>query len=289
MKLGYASQNITLKTKMRTCRLKTVELEGMAKVKELTLHNLQEVIKIMDWNIEHNISFFRISSDIVPFGSHEILTWDWWKDEEVLNLTSEINTIAKAHEIRLSVHPGQYTIINSPVEKVVTNAFRDLDYHNKLMNLVGGTDIVIHIGGAYGNKQEAKSRFVQKYKQLKADIKQKLIIENDDKTFHVKDLIEVSEETGAPVCFDIHHHRCNPYHEKPLSELLDQVLLSWERKPKMHISSGKEHKHDTRHHNFILLEDYEAFIELLNGRSTDIMFEAKMKEQSVLKIREQKA
>ncbi|MCD8500691.1 MAG: UV DNA damage repair endonuclease UvsE [Bacillaceae bacterium] len=284
MKLGYACQNITLKTIMRTCRLKTVELEGISKIKELTLHNLREVRKMINWNINNGIYFFRVSSDIVPFGSHEVLTWDWWRDEDVLDLTEEIKSISERNQVRLSVHPGQYTIINSPNEKVIKNAFRDLDYHNKLMNLVGGKDMVIHIGGAYGDKEVAKQSFINNYHKLDKDIQNKLLIENDDKVFHVKDALDVSKKTSVPVCFDIHHHRCNPYDEEPLQDLLNQVYATWTRIPKMHISSGKEHKQDPRHHDYILMEDYQQFIDLLGNRDVDLMFEAKKKELSVLTI-----
>lgn len=288
MKLGYACLNVTLGLKMRTCRIKTVELEGMAKVKELTLHNLASVLKILQWNHEHNINFFRVSSDIVAFGSHEILTWEWWEDEEVLRLTKEIKALQEKHQMRLSVHPGQYTIINSPNEKVVTNAFRDLEYHYKLINLMGGTDMVLHVGGVYGDKDEAKKRYVENYKKLSPEIKKMLILENDDKSFHVKDVLDINEEIGVPVCFDIHHHYCNPYKDMEINLLLDRVVATWKniRLPKMHISSGRNSKTDTAHHDYILKEDFNSFIHLLGNRKTDLMFEAKMKELTVLKIRE---
>ncbi|RXJ04627.1 UV DNA damage repair endonuclease UvsE [Anaerobacillus alkaliphilus] len=289
MKLGYACLNVSLALKMRTCRMKTVEIEGMKRVKELTLENLQNVINILKWNQENQIDFFRVTSDIVPFGSHEILTWDWWKDEDVLALTAEIKEYKEKHQMRLSVHPGQYTIINSPNESVVSNAFRDLEYHYKFIDLMGGTDMVIHVGGVYGNKDEAKKRFIENYKRLSPGIKEMLILENDDKSFHVQDVLSIYEEVGVPVCFDIHHHRCNPYEEASIDDLLTQVVSSWQNKrlPKMHISSGRNSKTDTSHHDYILKEDFDDFIELLGDRDVDLMFEAKKKELAVLRIRDE--
>lgn len=289
MKLGYACLNVTLQRKMRTCRIKTVELEGMKKVKELTLENLQSVKKILEWNEGNEIDFFRISSDIVPFGSHEILTWDWWLDEDVIALTNEIKSFQQQHEMRLTVHPGQYTIINSPNETVVTNAFCDLEYHFQLLELMGGTDMVIHVGGVYGDKMEAKKRFIENYNKLPQHIKDVLILENDDKSFHVGDVLTISQETGIPVCFDIHHHRCNPYENKPIDEILTKVVASWEkiRLPKMHISSGRSSPTDTAHHDYVLKEDFDFFVKVLGDRHVDLMFEAKKKELAVLKIKEQ--
>lgn len=287
MKLGYACLNVTLGTKMRTCRIKTVELAGMKKIKELTITNLNEVKKIMQWNIDNEIDLFRISSDIVPFGSHKILTWDWWLDEEVLEITEQIKALKQKNNSRLTVHPGQYTIINSPNEKVVENAFRELDYHNKLLNLVDGTDMVIHVGGVYGEKEAAKNRWITNYKRLSEDIKGKLILENDDKSYHIKDILDIHSETGVPLCFDIHHHNCNNSEELDLEIGIEQVMKTWQdvRIPKMHISSGKNTKTDRSHHDYILESDFAAFIDILKENDVDIMFEVKKKELAVLKIR----
>ncbi|WNF38157.1 UV DNA damage repair endonuclease UvsE [Bacillaceae bacterium IKA-2] len=286
MKLGYACLNVTLGTKMRTCRIKTVELLGNEKIKELTIANLKEVRKILQWNIDNEIDLFRISSDIVPFGSHQILTWDWWLDEEVLAITEQIKALKQENSSRLTVHPGQYTIINSQSQKVVKNAFSDLEYHNKLLNLVGGTDMVIHVGGVYGDKEAAKKRWITNYKRLSDDIKSKLILENDDKSFHLKDIIDIHSETGVPICFDIHHHNLNKSEDFDLGRGLDQVIQSWKgiRKPKMHISSGKNSILDRSHHDYILEEDFTAFMTILKDNDVDIMFEAKKKELAVLKI-----
>ncbi|SDO10357.1 UV DNA damage repair endonuclease UvsE [Alkalicoccus daliensis] len=289
MKLGYACINLTVPTKYRTCRLKTAEEQGMEKVKELTLHNFEEVLKAIRWNIEHQIYFFRLSSELVPFATHEIMTWNWAEDEDVLYLTAQIQELTKQHSLRLSMHPGQYSVLNSPKEQVVTNAVKDLEYHNQVMNLTGGSDIVLHVGGAYGDKEQAKKSFVDSYHLLSEDIKSKLILENDDKTFHLLDVIDISRETKVPVCFDIHHHRCNPYSDDiHLKTALQEVFHSWKEKgrPKVHISSGATSRTDRSHHDFIFESEFDEFIELLGTSEVDIMFEAKQKEKSVLRILE---
>ncbi|MEB1809400.1 MAG: UV DNA damage repair endonuclease UvsE [Bacillaceae bacterium] len=286
MRLGYACQNISLKSKMRTCRLATVEKEGMAKIKELALLNLKEVLKMVQWNAEQDILFFRLSSDIIPFGSHDILDWNWWEDEDVLQLTNQIVEIKQTHDMRLSIHPGQYTVLNSPNENVVSNALKDLAYHARLMDLVNGTDIIIHTGGAYGNKEESKQRFIKVFNQLSPNIKNKVRLENDDKVYNVNDVLDIHKETGVPVCFDIHHHFCNPV-DTEIREVIAKVVKTWDEagKPKMHISSGKTCKTDTAHHDFIHEEDMNFFLSVLDGYDVDIMIEAKMKEQAILQLR----
>ncbi|HEY5561565.1 MAG TPA: DUF1722 domain-containing protein [Clostridiaceae bacterium] len=83
-------------------------------------------------NIKNNIYMFRISSDIVPLGSHEINTFPWslyYKEK-----LSEIGAFAKFNGIRLSMHPGQYTVINSPSEEIANKAIKDLEYHCKFLD-----------------------------------------------------------------------------------------------------------------------------------------------------------
>ena len=288
MKLGYACINLSLPSKFRTCRLKTVESEGLEKVKELTIHNFQQVLNNISWNRSQGIYFYRISSDLVPFATHEIMTWEWDRDPDVLEITNQIKDIATKNGMRLTMHPGQYSILNSPNPEIVRKAILDLEYHNQVLNLVNGTDMIIHVGGAYGNKEEAKSRFIKTYNTLSTDIKSKLRLENDDKIFHIQDVIDIYKETGVPILFDYHHNRCNPTDGITIEEALTIVFESWEStgRAKMHISSGRNAETDSAHHDFILEHDFIDFIRLIGNREADIMFESKRKDESVLRVYE---
>ncbi|KAB7705339.1 UV DNA damage repair endonuclease UvsE [Bacillus aerolatus] len=286
MKLGYACINTALPSRFKTCRLKTIETEGMKKVKELAVHNLTEVINVLRWNVENSIFFFRLSSELIPFASHPIMTWEWEKDADIVALTNEIRQMQKRYDLRLSLHPGQYTVLNSPKEQVVNNSVAELVYHQKMLRLVGGQDMILHAGGAYGDKKAAKARFVQEYAKLPQEIKSVLRVENDDKTYTAMDVLELHEQTGAPVCFDIHHDRCNYEEGADTEAVLRRVFQSWPsgQIPKMHISSGRNAVADPAHHDYILEEDFADFLQKLNHRETDIMCEAKMKEQAVLRL-----
>ncbi|MBC2369789.1 UV DNA damage repair endonuclease UvsE [Listeria booriae] len=286
MKLGYACINMSMPSKFKSCRLKTVEEQGLGKVKEIAVHNLAEVIRVLEWNIAHDIYFFRMSSDLIPFASHPIMTWEWQRDADILALTAEISRLRELHDMRLSMHPGQYTIINSPREDVVEKAIAELTYHQQLLDLVGGTDMILHIGGAYGDKKSASERFIQAYNGLSEDIQRLLRLENDDKTYTAMDVLEISKATGATVCFDIHHHICNHEADADVTQIVTDVFKTWKTTPKMHISSGKTGPTDRSHHDFIHETDFQYLMGLLAGRDADIMFEAKQKERSVLTLRE---
>lgn len=287
MRLGYPCINMSLPSKFRNCRLATVEKEGLAKVKEIALHNFREVSRILDWNLDHDIYFFRISSEMVPFASHEITKgWEWWMDEDIQNITEDIKRKKANHNMRLSVHPGQYTVINSPKEEIVKRSIAELCYHQRILDLVNGDDMILHVGGVYGDKEKAKERFVEGFSLLPEEIKNTLRIENDDKSYHVKDVLDIHKKTGVSICFDFHHHRCNPYNELSLEEILAKVFQTWgKKKPKVHISSGRTCHTDTAHADYILLEDYFDALAVIGDHDVDIMFESKTKDKSVLEIR----
>ncbi|KIL47454.1 UV DNA damage repair endonuclease UvsE [Jeotgalibacillus campisalis] len=282
MRFGYACINLSIPTKFRTCRLKTAEEKGLEYIKELTLSNFNQTLEAVKWNLQNDIYFYRFSSDLVPFATHPINDWEWWDDQDVLEITNEIKALQLKYSMRFSCHPGQYNVLNSKTSAVVTNTIKDLTYHERMMNAVNGQDMILHIGGVYGDKEEAIERFAQNYELLPAGIKSLLRIENDDKSFTLEDVVKVSRKTHAPICFDIHHHNCNPG-EADLTSMLPEVWKSWgDKKPKCHISSGKSHSTDRSHHDLILEKDLDVFLELLGDMDADIMFEAKLKEQSVL-------
>jgi len=278
--------NTELKTVFRTLRVATAEAEGIAKIKDLTLKNMQTTLEILQWNLEHDIYFYRASSSMIPLSTHPINDWIWWEDPDFLSIAAQIREIAETHEMRVSMHPGQYTVLNSPKPEVVEKSVQDLVYHDRLIALLGGNDLIVHTGGAYGDKEQAKMRFADNYALLPASIKQRLRLENDDKTFTVRDVLDVNKLCGVPICFDIHHHNCNN-DGNPVDYA--EILATWEGfgTPKIHISTGKEGFTDLRHHNIVTKEDFDELLLLLKGTDADIMFEAKMKEQAVLPFIEQ--
>lgn len=281
MRLGYACMNTELKTVFRTLRLATAEKEGTEKIKELTIRNMETTLEVIRWNLEQGILFYRASSSIVPLSTHPINDWRWWEDEDFLAIASEIRRLVNEHGMRVSVHPGQYTVLNSPKPDVVRKSIEDLEYHDKLIQLLGGTDIILHTGGAYGDKETAKQRFSENYLMLSDSIRQRLRLENDDKTFTLRDVLDVHAMCKVPICFDIHHHNCNNDGE-PVD--FSEILATWEGygRPKIHISTGREGFTDLRHHDLISEEDFSELLKLVEGYEVDIMFEAKLKEQAVL-------
>ena len=143
---------------------------------------------------------FRISSEIIPFGSHPINKLEWWKLFE--GEFREIGSYIRENDIRISMHVGHYTIINSPDKNVVKRSIEDLVYHANILDSLGiGSDgkLVIHTGGVYGDKKAAMNRWIKEYTALDPQIKFRIILENDEKHYNVDDVLSINENSGVPI------------------------------------------------------------------------------------------
>jgi UV DNA damage endonuclease len=283
--LGYACINLSLDlTTNRTFRLARLSDELAA---QTTAQNLQNLEKILAWNLGQGIRLFRVGSSVVPFASHAQFTLDWVSrfEKEI----AAIRDFVQANGMRLSMHPGQYTVLNALNEKVVGDALREIEWQAELISQLdpaqGG--LVIHVGGAYGDKAAAIQRFETNFYRLSPNAQKRLTLENDDTTFAAGEVLDLCQRLNVPMIFDIFHHKClhsGPDWQAGLPDLLEKVVETWQgRVPKLHISSQKAGTR-TSHADYITQEDFD---ELLHWMRTirpdgkyDLMVEAKMKEQA---------
>ncbi|MFT4325918.1 MAG: UV DNA damage repair endonuclease UvsE, partial [Candidatus Woesearchaeota archaeon] len=201
---------------------------------------------------------------------------------------SEIGNIIKKHNMKITMHPDQFVVLNSPKEAVVAKSIRELDYHVKVLDYLGldsKAKLVLHVGGVYDDKKEAMKRFITNYKQLSQKIKDHLIIEHDDKLYSVKDCLYIHEQTGVPIVFDNFHHEClnNGEEEK---KALEAVLKTWNPQkdgvPVTHYSSQNLNGPKGKHCDSIDIEHFKKYIENTKDLEFDIMLEIRDKEQSAL-------
>ena len=286
MNIGYACVHIgSSETKLRSLRLKSATKENLISV---TRSNLDALERMIEYNIENNIMLFRISSDIVPLGSHPANTLDWKSlfAERLERTGSRI----KSSGMRVSMHPGQYTVLNSPDEGTAKKAEEDLKYHCAFLDSLGcGQEckIVLHAGGVYGDKKAAVQRFVQRYEKLGEDIRRRLVIENDERAYSVEDVLEISRKTGAPAVFDNLHHELNGWQsEADVYEWIDECAKTWKKqdgRQKIHYSQQAPDGRRGAHSQYIRTDGFLEFSSGLGGRDVDIMLEVKDKNLSAVK------
>ncbi|QTM98424.1 UV DNA damage repair endonuclease UvsE [Sediminibacillus dalangtanensis] len=264
------------------------------KLHHLTEQNLTNTLRALHYNIAHGIDIYRMSSSLVPLATHPEVKWDFVTPFRCL--FEEIGDLVKKHKLRVSFHPNQFTLFTSPQDHVTANAILDMTYHYEMLEAMGlhkEATMNIHVGGAYGNKQEAIERFNQNFIKLEEDIRRQTTLENDDKTYTAEETLQICETHSVPFVFDYHHHWANPG-EGDYRELLPRIFATWEgtgKPPKFHLSSPKSKKLFRAHADYVEKDFAMEFINALknHGDSADIMIEAKAKDKAALKLVEELA
>ena len=283
MKIGYPCINRSIGCRSdKTFRLKSYSEERLIETVDINLNCLEKILK---YNVDNNILFFRISSDIVPFASHPICNFNWqffFKSKFEI-----IGSFIKEKDIRISMHPDQFIVLNSKNNLVVERSIKELKYHSEIFDLMGlknDAKIQLHIGGAYGDKNSSIKRFIDVYNDLDENIKSRLVIENDDHIFNLKDCLFLSKKTSIPILFDYLHHLT--YNNKEdISYCLKSIEETWNNSdgiPMVDYSSQKIGGKPGNHALTLDGKDFEKFIEISKPYDFDIMLEIKDKEKSAV-------
>jgi len=286
MSIGYACLTVGVpNTNIKGLTLKNMNDERLSTV---ISHNLTSLENILKYNLDNKIEMFRISSDIIPFGSLSTNKYDWKTAHE--EKFERIAHLIKNHSMRISMHPGQYTVLNSPNPKVVQNSIEDLKYHTDFLEKIEtpiDAKIILHIGGIYDDKQNAIQRFKDVYRDLDHRIKRRLVIENDDKLYNVMDVLQISSSLGIPVVYDTLHNFANPSPENK-SHLfwIKECAKTWETmdgRQEIHYSQQDIDKKPGAHSPSIKMVEFLDFFHSLEGLNPNIMLEVKDKNVSAIK------
>ncbi|GLV63056.1 UV DNA damage endonuclease [Bacillus mycoides] len=295
MRFGYVSHAMALwdcspaKTMTFTSFKKLNKQEREDKLYDVTRQNLEHTIRILHYNIAHEIPLYRLSSSIVPLATHPEVEFDYI--QLFAPLWRKIGALIQEHNLRVSFHPNQFTLFTSDKPHITTNTITDMTYHYNVLNAMGIADssyINIHVGGAYGNKEKAIERFHENIQKLPYHIKRKMTLENDDKTYTTSETLAICQKEKIPFVFDYHHHIANLCGE-PLEELLPMIFETWSHTnipPKVHISSPKSEKEFRAHSDYIDLEFIKPFLHIAKkvDRDFDIMIESKQKDLALLQL-----
>ncbi len=169
--------------------------------------------------------------------------------------------------------------------------------------------VVTHVGGVYDDKQASMARFVTRYEDLPDEPSRRLVLENDESSFSVADVLEISRRVGVRAVFDyLHHMNYNP-DKLAIREAVERVLATWPPgvKPKIHFSSPRTELRRLRrrnpetarmetvflppllsqHSDYVNPYEFVMFMEQVRGLPDfDVMLEAKAKDLALLRLRE---
>jgi UV DNA damage endonuclease len=277
-------------TTNRTMVKRTFEARGMDYVSELALLNAKDIVRILEWNRLNGISFFRLSSALIPWGDQLDLTQ--LKDyKEIKRELKKAGDFAKFWDMRITSHPGPFVVLTSPNETVVKNAIADLELHAQVFDMMGLSltpynKINIHCNGVYGDKKAAMDRFISNFKRLSKSVQSRLTVENDDKEsmYSVKDLMYIHNAIKIPIVFDYHHHTfCTG--DLSEEEAVKLAFTTWPNNiaPVVHYSESKALHENNNKLKAQAHSDYINALPNTYNLAVDIMVEAKAKELAILK------
>jgi UV DNA damage endonuclease len=280
--------------------------------------SLETSLDLLEHVFDHlerqEIPMYRLSSSLVPYGTHPDLPQFDYRLQIDRNgqRLAELGERARLSGLRLSTHPGQYTRLNAPDPEIARKAALDVEQDTLVLDaLSAGPEavVVVHVGGAYGDPAAALNRFATAYERLSDRARDRLAVEHDDSDFDVDDVLELHRRTGVKVVFDHHHHRCNPGSgRRPVAEALAACMATWPpgTRPKAHLSSPRSELRVVRkrvrgqrraREELVapLLEQHADFatpwdlLELLDAARAplDVMVEAKAKDIAVVWLRRQ--
>jgi UV DNA damage endonuclease len=277
--------------------------------------SLERLRAILDRLDRLDVRMYRMATALAPYASHPDLPQFHRQVEECADELGEVGRLAKTRGIRLSTHPGQYTVLNSEDAAVRAAAIAELEVQAALLDAMdqpAESVVVLHVGGAAGGTAAALDRFARGFEQLSERARARLVIENDDRSFGLVDVLGLARRCGVPVVWDALHHRCLDPAGIPDDEALRLALGTWPGGvvPKIHWSSPRldieeQRRRDGRrverrlvlpqlraHADLVDPAGFEAFLRFAaaaGDRDFDVMLEAKGKDLALLRLREQLA
>lgn len=272
--------------------------------------SLGYLAKIFDYLEANEIRMYRISSDLAPYVTHPEMPQFHRQIRECAKELRALGKRARALDLRLSFHPSQFIVLNSPDPVLVRKSVADLAAQTEMldrMELDREAVVVVHAGGTYGDVASGRTRWAQTYETLSPQIRQRLVLENDDLRYSAADVLQIHQLTGVPLIFDHQHFWCHNPERLDLQETVGRFLKTWPRgvRPKIHFSSPRtemrllERKAPnsrkktlvlqppvwTGHADFCQPFEFINFMRLLERKQFDVMLEAKSKDLALLRLR----
>ncbi|KQR72970.1 UV DNA damage repair endonuclease UvsE [Rhizobium sp. Leaf341] len=272
--------------------------------------SLSYVDAILDHLDRHDIRMYRMSSDLAPYATHPDLPAFHGMVRESRSELQAIGAKARELDIRLSFHPSQYVVLNSPDPELVAKSVLDLASQADMLDLMElGPEavMVIHVGGTYGDVETSRARWVETWKTLPEPVRRRLVLEHDDLRFSAADVLWIHEHTGVRLIFDHQHFWCLNPERADMRATLEAILRTWPegQQPKLHFSSPRTELREqvvvdkttrkktvrhvapvfTGHADFCNPFEFATFMRIAEGLDFDVMLEAKAKDLALLRLR----
>lgn len=228
------------------------------RLKDLITHNVAATARLVAWvgQYERELRMLRIGSDLLPMYTHP--TWkQFYADNPsfmagIQDQFRRIGATAREKDVRISFHPGQFTVLASDRPDVVENSIEEFEYHADMLRWMGyGREFQdakcnVHISGKLGPQG-----IIDILPRLSEVARNVITIENDEMSYGLDASLELADHLALVI--DVHHNwvRTGEYLD-PNDERVKAVIASWRgKRPTMHYSLSREdllidHCADTR-------------------------------------------
>jgi UV DNA damage endonuclease len=265
---------------------------------------------IFGYLVRHGIDMYRMSSDLAPYATHPDMPQFHGMIKESVRELQETGRKARELGLRLSFHPSQFVVLNSPDAELVRKSVWDLSAQAEMLDLMElGPEavVVIHVGGTYGDRRESSARWARNWKTLPEHVRCRLVLEHDDLRFSAADVLWIHEQTGVRLIFDYQHFWCLNPEGLDMRATLEAILRTWPDgvRPKIHFSTprtelrelvrknretGKQEKVYaapvwTGHADFCNPFEFANFMRMAEGLEFDVMLESKAKDLALTRLR----
>ena len=216
------------------------------RVYDIVEHNLNATERLVDYVASLPLSqrMLRIGSDMLPAYTESnfgYLTKTNYITDMIAGKLSSIGDKARQNGVRLSMHPGQFTVLASDRPDVVENSVKEFEYHADIARYMGyGREfqdfkINVHISGAQG---PAGIKAI--LPRLSTEARNCITIENEENKWGLNETLELADDLA--LVLDIHHHWCREgEYIQPTDDRFKRVVDSWRGvRPVMHYSVSRE-------------------------------------------------
>jgi hypothetical protein len=209
-------------------------------------HNTQALEKLIRYvgSLPPELRMVRIGSGQLPAYTHS--NWNYfYRDgsvrERLERTYSGIGQIARELDVRLSMHPGQFTVLASDNPGIVERSLEEFEYHADIIRWMGyGVKFQdfkcnVHISGRQG-----PDGIRAILPRLSTEARNTITIENDENSWGLEASLDLARD--VPLVLDIHHHwvKTGEYIEAN-DERIKHIIDSWRGvRPVLHYSISRE-------------------------------------------------
>jgi len=206
--------------------------------------SLELLDRVLDYLKSERLDMYRLSSDIAPYATHPDMPQF---HSMVADSDADLRAFgakAKEYDIRLSFHPSQYVLLNSPNPELTRKSIWDLSSQAEMldrMELGPEAVMITHVGGVYDDHEASRARWIEGWEACPEHVRRRLVLENDDIRFSAADVLWIHERTGVRCVFDYQHMWCLNPERLDMRAVLERFLATWPEgvRPKIHFSSPR--------------------------------------------------